>query len=305
MSSHEHGPAGRAIFRCALAAAAWVLVAVSRLAAGTPATLHDDGTFEYGQLLQGKISGGDEHGVQLTRGIDGNAVTKPMCLNLEHYFSTTLPAGFFVPRRLAPLSIKRIADDTMRVEIEPHEQWRVRTQITYRLLPDCLIEAEYALTFEADYSDFEGFVSNYFYGAWPPVLHLGGRWAEGRLDDPAKEHRWWCRSPADRERLIVALAQPGRKLEGFETPSPVDEACVSEPILVTFIGASGYAVIHWVERDNCPSISANQRWGAHDFSLIGRDVKSGETVRCRAWMAYRKLDRQNIDEALVFARTLK
>ena len=72
----------------------------------------------------------------------------------------------------------------------------------------------------------------------------------------------------------------------------------AEPVIVTFIGTSGYAVIHWIERENCFSIECNRRWGAHDFSLVGRDVKRGESVRCRAWMAYRKLDRKSLDDVL-------
>ena len=99
-----------------------------------PIVLHDDGRFEYGQLLAGRISGGKLHGVELTRGADGKPVTRAGCLNVEHYFS----------------------------------------------------------------------------------------------------------------------------------------------------------------------IQCNRRWGAHDFTLVGRDVKRGESVRCRAWMAYRKLDPKSLDDVLTW-----
>jgi len=265
-----------------------------------PIVLHDDGRFAYGQLLAGKISGGKLHGVELTRGADGKPVTRPGCLNVEHYYSTSQAGGRFVPRTKAPLSIKRLDKTAMRVEIGPYEKWRVGATVTYRLLPDCVIEADYVFAFDADYRGFEAFISNYFYNAWPPHLRLAGKWAEGRLNVPLEHHRW-CRSDADRQRILQILPafyahyamQPD-----YDLAKSVDETLYSEPVLVTFIGTSGYAVVHWIEHKNCPSISANRRWGAHDFSLIGRDVKRGESVRCRAWMAYRKLDRESLDDVL-------
>ena len=124
----------------------------------------------------------------------------------------------------------------MRVQIGPYEDWRVRTVITYRLLPGCVIEAEYSFAFDAAYRDFEAFISNYFHGAWPPFLRLDHRWAKGRLDDQQLEHRYWCRSTADRERLLRAL--PSRLAEfpqSLELVCPVDEALYSEPVIATFV----------------------------------------------------------------------
>jgi len=264
-----------------------------------PIVLHDDGRFEYGQLLAGKISCGKLHGIELTRGADGKPVTRAGCLNVEHYYCTSLADGFFVPRKRAPLSIKRLDDTAMRVEIGPYEEWRVSVTATYRLLPECVIEAEYLFDFDADFRDFNAFISNYFYDAWPPYLRLAGQWAKGRLNVPLEHHRW-CRSAADRQRIIRAIPSycQGWPDMGYDRLKSVDETTYSEPVIVTFIGTSGYAVINWMERENCPEISGNQRWGAHDFTLLGRDVKRGDSVRCRAWMAYRKLDRKNLDDVL-------
>ena len=264
-----------------------------------PVVLHDDGRFEYGRLLAGKISGGKLHGIELSRGADGKPVTRPGCLNVEHYYSTSRAGGRFVPRKEAPLSIKRLDDTAMRVEIGPYEEWRVRVTVTYRLLPECVIEAEYLFAFDADFRDFNAFISNYFHNAWPPYLRLAGQWVKGRLNDPM-EHRRWCRSAADRQRMIRALPSyfQGWPPSGYDRLKSVDETPYSEPVIVTFIGTSGYAVINWMERENCPEISGNRRWNAHDFTLLGRDFKRGESVRCRAWMAYRKLDRKNLDDVL-------
>jgi len=264
-----------------------------------PIVLHDDGRFEYGQLLAGRISGGKLHGVELTCGADGKPVTRAGCLNVEHYYSTSQVDGRFVPRTKAPLSFKRLDDTAMRVEIGPYEEWRVRVTVTYRLLAECVIEADYLFAFDADYRDFSTLISNYFYDAWPPYLRLDRQWVKGRLNDPM-EHRRWCRSAADRQRMIQAIPSYflGYPPMGYDRLKSVDETPYSEPVIATFIGTSGYAVINWMERENCFSIECNRRWGAHDFTLVGRDVKRGESVRCRAWMAYRKLDRKSLDDVL-------
>ena len=72
--------------------------------------------------------------------------------------------------------------------------------------------------------------------------------------------------------------------------------------MVSPIRDSGWSVVHVIERAQCPSISANRRWQAHDFSLLGRDVAAGETVSCRAWMIYARLN--CLDDALKLADTV-
>ena len=79
----------------------------------------------------------------------------------------------------------------------------------------------------------------------------------------------------------------------------MDDQFYDHPVLVSPIRDSGWSIVHAVQRDLCPSISANRRWHAHDFSLVGRDVAAGETVTCRAWMIYQKLD--SLDDALCLA----
>lgn len=73
------------------------------------------------------------------------------------------------------------------------------------------------------------------------------------------------------------------------------------PIMLTETACPRWCVIHVIERQVCPSISANRTWNAHDFSVVGKDVKAGETVKCRAWMVYDELTR--LDDTLkVYAR---
>jgi len=264
-------------------------------------TLSDDPRFQYGDVLSGTFSGGQEHGIEFTRGANGRPVTRSMCMNLEHYYSPSAKGGLFAPRNKAPLAISRIDAAAVRIDIAEYGDWHVRCTITYRLLPECLIEAEYRFEFGAGYSHFEGFVSNYFHEPTLPWLRLGGRWQQARLDDPAHEHRFWCRSQEDADALRAVLPARDaeyRELGQTDLAMPVDSAAYDEPVMVSPIRDTGWAVVHWVERDACPSLSANVRWRAHDFSLIGRDVTKGEKITCRAWMAYRNL--ANRDDALVF-----
>jgi|GEM_PF-2471567 len=264
-------------------------------------TLSDDLHFQYDDVLSGVVSGGQEHGIELARGADGRRVTRPMCMNLEHYYSPSAKGGLFAPRNKAPLAIRRIDDRAVRIDVAEYENWRIRCTIIYRLLPECTIEAEYRFEFGAGCRQFEGFISNYFHEPTLPWLRLGGKWQQAKLDDPVHDHRFWCRSRDDAAALAAVL--PIRNAEYCELGQtdvgmPIDAATYDEPVMVSPIRDSGWAVVHWVERDACPSFSANVRWQAHDFSLIGRDVAPGEKITCRAWMAYRKLSK--LDDALAF-----
>jgi len=83
---------------------------------------------------------------------------------------------------------------------------------------------------------------------------------------------------------------------------PIDARCYDYPVMVSPIRDTGWNVVNIVEREVCPTLSANRRWNAHDFSLIGRDVAKGETVVCRAWMIYAEL--KSNDEAMDLAAKL-
>lgn len=255
----------------------------------------------------GYISGGKEHGVELTRGIDFvSPVTRAMCLNLEHYYATDCVNGMFVPRYKASRRSRLIGDRTVRIEIESFEEWRVRSTVTLRLLeePARTIEAEYDFTFERGFEYFECLVSNYFHEKTPPFLHLGGQWVRVELDD--SEHRSWMRSPEDAARLRRRIDGQWPEIRSYvpnnDVSLPIDSECYSRPVMVSTIADTGWSVVNVVEPEHCPSLSANRRFWAHDFSILGRPVAAGERVRCRAWLAYAKLDK--LGDALAMADRL-
>lgn len=256
------------------------------------ATLTPTWRFQYDGLA-GYISGGRCHGVELTAGAGIKPVTRNMCMNLEHYYTKACSTGFFVPRKKAHADCERLDDRTVRVKISPFEDWQLEATITYTLMPERIIEACFEFSFDADYSDFEAFISNYFHDPGEPYVHVGGEWIRPQLGD--REHRYWARSDRDAE-----VIQDGRH-DAFAA-SMKDYAMVvaptryDYPVMITPIEDSGWSVVHVAAPEMCPSISANRTWNAHDFSLIGHDVSKGQQVSCRAWMAYAELE--STDDAL-------
>ena len=247
--------------------------------------------------LAGYISSGHQHGVELTAGADGQPVTRPMCLNLEHYHARSHVGGLFVPRYKAPVQAERLARDTVRVAMEPYHDWQVRATITYRLLPVRVIEARYDFLFGADYAGFEAFVSNYFHSPTEPYLYLGDGWKQPIIGE--SEHRFWARGPLEAGNIRTLYPDSFQRVQLI---AAVDPAPYKHPIMVTPIADSGWSVVTLVDRCGCPNLSANRRWNAHDFALVGRDVARGESISCRAWLAYARLE--SLDQALMLYQQL-
>jgi hypothetical protein len=247
--------------------------------------------------LAGYIAGGHEHGVEPTAGADSQPVTRPMCLNLEHYAARSRTDGLFVPRYKAPVQAQQVAADTVRVVVEPYSEWQVRAAITYRLLPDRVIGARYDFVFGADYSGFEAFVSSYFRAPNEPYLYLGAGWKQPALGE--SEHRFWARDPEEAENVRALYSDAFQRVHLAGT---VDPAHYGHPIMVTPVADSGWSVLTLIDRAECPNLSANRRWNAHDFSLVGRDVARGESVTSRAWLAYARLE--SLDQALTLYQQL-
>jgi hypothetical protein len=243
------------------------------------------------EVLAGYIVGGHQHGLYWTEGADGAPVSRPMCLNIEHYYAKVERGGRFVPRLKAEVQTDRTDDDTVVVRIAPFENWDVSVSLSYTLLPDRIVEARFEFVFGASYRDFEAFISNYFHAPTEPYIHLGGVWIRPQLGE--REHRYWARS--DRDAQVIKDGRLDEFLDGMKEhyDAPVDPNRYDLPIMVTPIGDSGWSVVNIIEQQMCPSLSVNRNWKAHDFSLIGHDVEKGQRIVCRAWMIYAKLENLN------------
>jgi hypothetical protein len=237
--------------------------------------------------LAGYIAGGHEHGLHWTEGVDGGPVTRPMCMNLEHYYARSERGGRFVPRYKAEVQSERTSAGVVIVRVGPCRNWNLDATISFRFVAEHVVEARYDFLFHEAYWDFEAFISNYFHAPAEPLIHLGGAWVRPRLGE--REHRYWARNGQDARVLVDGrLDEFLAEMKG-EYSVPVDALRYDVPVMITPVGEAEAAVVHFVERAQCPSLSANRTWNAHDFSLIGGDVHKGETVTCRAWMAYMKL----------------
>jgi len=274
--------------------------------------LKDDGTFTYGTFLSGKIVGGEGYGIELVKGAvpahhPDLPVTRAQCLSLQSYFVASNLNGVQVPRK-AELEFDWIDGNTVRVQIPSWQNWRVDTDIRYRLLPDCVIEAQYTFTFKRDYPRFEAFVINPFFGCAPPWLKLAGKWQQGEAK-AQNECRFWCSNPQAAEALGKEMER-WRSLyreqhEGREVFAGVaDGRPFTEPIMITSVHGTGYGVVHWIDPASCASLSTDAN-STQSFGLIGRDVKKGERITCRAWMVYRKINPENLDEVLTYMKTQK
>ncbi|HQO34918.1 MAG TPA: hypothetical protein PLG59_09665, partial [bacterium] len=62
------------------------------------------------------------------------------------------------------------------------------------------------------------------------------------------------------------------------------------PVLVTRDDETGYALIQMADPRECMGLSPNTFAPAHDLSLVGHDVKSGDEVSVPIRLYYRKID---------------
>ncbi len=241
--------------------------------------------------IQGYIAGGGEHGVEITDAGDGLPGTRPMCLNLEHYYSRSCHNGRFVPRSRAKVTSTCVGDAVV-VTIDPHDAWEVRTEITFMVLDMPAVEAHYRFRFLAPFAGFEALVSNYFLDPTEPYIHLGGAWKRPRLGDG--EHRFWAKGPDQADNIRAVYPKELTPADSIELA--IDPDYYDYPIMITPVRNTRSSIVTVVEPQHCSSLSANRRWNAHDFSLIAQDVKQGQEVSCRAWLACCEL--ASLDDAI-------
>jgi hypothetical protein len=236
--------------------------------------------------VRGYISGGGQHGVEIADVGDGLPGTRPMCLNLEHYYSRSCREGRFVPRLKAQTSSSSLGEEVVSVRVEPFQEWRVRTEITFTVLPGPLIEAQYHFSFLSDFNGFEALVSNYFLEQTEPYIHIDGAWVRPSIAD--REHRFWARDRVKADNIEEVYPPEVAPVENVDLQ--VDPSYYNYPIMVTEVRETDKSVVNMVEPLYCSSLSANRLWNAHDFSIIAADVKAGEEISCLAWLAICSLD---------------
>ncbi len=226
---------------------------------------------------------GHHHGL-IIHGPNNTPVTKQggCTINLEHYVSAD-GHGQFVPRK-EELQTYEIDGQTLTIHFAPFEEWKIHSSLKYDFSSGEHIDITFSFRFEADYNAFEAFVASYMHSRVPPLAKMGGRWI--RLQP---ERGWQMFLPkTPRHGEYVLDGRWGWFPSGLK-PHLV-HSVYDRPILVTRDENSQYALIQLVDPRECMALSPNNFAPAHDLSLVGHDVKKGETVTVPIRLHYQKID---------------
>lgn len=211
--------------------------------------------------------GGEYHGLVIA-GVTQSGLS---LLNLEHY-TTAGRCGRFAPRRTRITATTGISHATL--EFEPTDEWRLRASVQYQWVGPDTFDVRFAFTFDDDYPGFEAFVASYFpVRTSPPYIPLDNGWLRPQ--------------PRDREQVFVAgdVAGAARVLDGrwqelraAGYTYRVEGGLYAKPLMVTNPAGDERTVIQMVRPSQCSQLSPNTFAPAHDLSLIGRDVRAGDTA---------------------------
>lgn len=233
--------------------------------------------------LQGTIRPmGELHGLIL-HGDDSAPITRPgaATMNLEHYCRTGA-CGAFVPRKEAAQAYETAADRAT-VHFAPAPEWQVSSRVSYAARGDDAFDILFGFDFDRDYERFEAFVASYFWGGVVPYVAAGGRCFR-----PEIERGQQLFFPRDED----ARAQVGDGRWEFLERGSLYAGCDAQgslydaPVTIHWPDGAERAFVQMVDRRECAAVSVNTFAYAQDFSLIGRDVRQGETVEVRARVAY-------------------
>ena len=208
-------------------------------------------------------------------------------MNLEHYVAAGKLHGNFVPRR-EELQSYEVGDHVLTIHFAPTEEWKVRSSLQYDFHSDAFIDVTFTFQFDAGYNGFEAFVASYMHSRVPPLVKTGGRWI--RLQPERNQQMFLPRTP-ELGRMVL----DGRWdwFTGSLRPH-LTEGVYDLPVMVTRDEEEEYALIQMADPRECMALSPNNFAPAHDLSLVGHDVKAGETVTVPIRLLYQKI--QNLEE---------
>jgi len=238
--------------------------------------------FETGQL-RGHLSGmGANPGINLTAGADGKPLTPSgaSMMTLSHYLCSS-NIGPYAPLK-AEDRRQELHGDSLVIHFPATPHWPLEATVCYTLCETGRIDSIFHFDFRADFPSFEAQVTSTFAdSAGVSNLHIDGNWFRPALT--GKDFSFFAR-----DRFAEMLVQDGRwdfnVIEGYRVL--LDERGYDYPILVLLEEKSGWALVQMCLIDECPSIALCSTPRQHNFSLVGRSVKQGETLTCHARLAY-------------------
>ena len=254
--------------------------------------LNDRPLFEF---VTPSISGfirpyGHMHGLVITHDAEGRPVTDPgKCfMNLEHYEASG-QQGLFVPRDQC-LHTCKVGADWLEIAFSQTNDWKVLSWIVYQFIAQDTIDITFKFTFGDTFLNFEGFIASYMIpGTNPPWIKMGGIWIQPEVRLNVREQLFIAREKKfmnvvndQRWDILFARGYAYRVLREF----------YDIPVMVTLGNKTlaEPAIIQMIEPEQCFALSPNRFAPAHDFSIIGRDVRAGETISVKARLIYRKIN---------------
>jgi hypothetical protein len=238
--------------------------------------------FETGQL-RGYLSGmGANPGITITAGADGKPITPSgsSMMTLSHYLCSS-NIGPYAPLK-AEDRRQELHGDSLVVRFAATPHWPLEATVCYTLCEEGRIDTIFHFNFQADFPAFEAqVVSTFTDTAGVSNLHVDGNWFRPAL--AGKDISFFAR-----DRFAEAMVQDGRwdfnVIEGYRVL--LDDRGYDYPILVSLEEKSGWALVQMCLIDECPSVALCSTPRQHNFSLVGRGVKQGESLTCHTRVAY-------------------
>ncbi len=251
---------------------------------------------------------GEHNGLILSARAAATAITKPgmVTWNLEHYCKTSKGYPFY-PRNTAIQGYEQSAPGTFTLKYQPTDEWKVAISDTYSIFKDDRIEVKMELRFEEDYKNFEVFVASYFAPGFQVFLPLAKGWVTPEMEG-TEQHFF----PRDASARVMIDDGRWNWLAARKYPPVGHDETYAMPLMVSVfrgttppnasplrpeeVGAKEghWAWIQMTRPEDCLALSPNVFAPAHDFSLLGADVRKGETRTVRARLLWKKL--KNLDE---------
>ena len=182
-------------------------------------------------------------------------------------------------------STARLRDDGAVEVTWPAEGRPFTVGAVYRWIDPATVELETTVQATAELRGFESFVASYFQerftNAWVAVPPAAGATGPAFARAERTEGEWQA---FPRDPTAAALIRDGRwKIE----PNPVEwtvRTPFAFPLARRRAPVSGLSAVLMAPAEECFAVSLPHETEAHNsvyFSLVGRDVKAGETVRGR------------------------
>ncbi len=218
----------------------------------------------------------------------------PGILNFYRVFKTNYRFGDGM--RDVESTARLIDSRSIEVVWKPSEHTPFELKAIYEWINSKTVDMSISVKAEIDLPNFEVFLSSYLTERFPePYIYARTETGEVKFVSTPPELGVWHAFPRDEK--AVEIIKDGR---WTYPPSPVDwviRPFFAEPIIYRRDKDTGLVVLQMAEKDNCFSVMAPEIGESHYsmyFSLFGKDLKQGESIKTRVRMIIDKLSDDEI-----------